>query len=80
MDKELAREIVIAAYRSSSYLDSLMPVLKQHCSEAEYAPFRATIPKLIVAIHDQLVQRAYVLHPELAAEVGAHIEKFGQLT
>jgi hypothetical protein len=80
MEKELAREIVITAYRSGSYLGSLMPLLKQHCSEAEYAPFREAIPALIGEIHNQLEKRVYAVYPELEGEVGDHIQKFDQLT
>jgi hypothetical protein len=80
MEKELAREIAIAACRSSAYLDSLMPLLKQHCSEVEYAPFRKVIPQLLTEIHDQLLKRAFAAYPELEGEVGDHIQKFDHLT
>ena len=80
MEKELAREIVIAACRSSAYLDNLMPTLKQHCSEAEYAPLRKVIPQLITQIHNQLMKRAFAAYPELESEVGDHTHKFDHLT
>jgi len=64
----------------SAYIDSLMPMLKQHLSEAEYAPFRKAIPALITAIHNELEKPVYAVYPELEAEIGAHVEKFGQLT
>jgi hypothetical protein len=80
MEKELAREIIIAAYRSGSYLGSLMPTLKQHCTETEYAPPRQAIPRLLTDINDTLAKHVYALYPELEGEIGDHIEKFGQLT
>jgi hypothetical protein len=80
MDKKLARHIAVATCRSSSLLANLMPTLKEHLREAEYAPFREAIPQLIVEIDNRIMKLAYIADPDLEVEIGNHIQKFGHLT
>jgi hypothetical protein len=79
MDRDLAKHVAIAVIRSCSCLGNLMPVLKEHLSDAEYAPFQKAIPNLLVEIHDRLTKPVFAAYPELEAEIDGHIDKFGQL-
>ena len=78
MDIELARDMIRAAFRSSSELQSFLRVLKQRCSPEQYKDYSRGIAAAIDAIGVALTNKALAAHPELNAEVEESIARHGQ--
>ena len=78
MDRALGRVVAVAALRSSAELNGLIPVLKQHCNEQEYASMRDTIADASLAISQIVLRRVFEEFPDLEAELELHYNNFGR--
>jgi hypothetical protein len=78
MDIELARDMVRAAFRSSSELQNLLETLKARCSAEEYKDYSRGIATAMDAIGVALINKALAAHPELNAEVDAIVRTHGR--
>lgn len=78
MDVEMAREVVRAAFRSSSELQELLRQLKPRCSPDEYQDYARGIAAAVDAIGVGLIGKAIAAHPELNSEIEASIAKHGR--
>lgn len=58
MNKDVAREIIRAAFRSGSELEGLIGVLKGRCAPDDYKFFLRQIAMAIDGIHTALVNEA----------------------
>lgn len=77
MDIETARNVLRAAFRSSSELQGLLPTLKERCGPDEYKIYARRIAAAIDAIGDALINSALAEHPELKSEIEDLIAKQG---
>ncbi len=73
MDKETAREIIRAAFRSGAELEELLPVLKQRCNAEEYKDYARQVGLAVDGIDAALVDKVLEQFPELDAEVEANM-------
>ena len=78
MDIELARDVVRAAFRSSSQLQSLLGALKTRCRPDEYQEYARGIATAIDTIGVSLIDKALAEHSELSAEIDTSIAKDGR--
>jgi hypothetical protein len=78
MDIDTAREVVRAAFRSSSELQQLLLNLKARCRPDEYQDYARTIAATIDAIDTSLISTAIAEHPELRAEIEKQIATTGR--
>ena len=78
MDIETAREVVRAAFRSSSELQKLLGTLKGRCKPDEYQDYARNIAAAIDAIGVSLINKALVEHPELSSDIETGIAKEGR--
>jgi hypothetical protein len=78
MDVDLARDMIRAAFRSSSELQIFLGVLKQRCSPEQYKDYSHGVAAAIDAIGVALINKALAAHPELTPEVEASIAQHGQ--
>ena len=79
MDKELARHVAIATFRSMSDLQQLIPLLKTHCSPEEYEAYLKGIASVSAAASTALLNKVFADHPEIEQEVEAKIAKYGKV-
>ena len=79
MDKELAREVIRAAYRSGTELENLIGALKIGCSPEEYKLYLRQIAMAIDGIHVALVDKVLARYPELTAEMEANLARTGKV-
>jgi len=77
MDIEVARDIVRAAFRSSSELQHLLGTLKARCRPDEYQDYARSIATAVDTIGTSLINKALAEHPELSAEIETSIAKSG---
>jgi phosphoenolpyruvate-protein kinase (PTS system EI component) len=78
MDKELAKHVVAVGFHSLSLLQSLIPILKEHCSQDEYSQCVKGIAAVSAEMSAQLFNQIFAQYPELEKEVERKINKYGQ--
>lgn len=78
MNIELARNVIRAAFRSTSELGNLLPALKEQCSPSEYKTYALGIATAIDAIMTNTINRAVQSYPDLAKEIDEQIAKHGR--
>lgn len=79
MDKELARHVAVVAFKASSSVASLVPLLKEHCEPGEYEAYAKAIASIAFEIHAELLKKIFSEHPEIEKEIEYKINKYGQL-
>jgi hypothetical protein len=77
MDKELAKLLVNAAYRSQRELADIAPLIKEHCSTEEHGVLSLAIGSAIYEAN-LITERIFELLPELRDEFEARLNKFGR--
>jgi hypothetical protein len=78
MDKNIAREVVRAAFRSGSELENLLGLLKERCSAEDYKIYAQQVARAIDGINAALLNKVVAQFPELEAEIEANIARTGQ--
>jgi len=78
MDIDMARDVIRAAFRSSSELLNLLSTLKSRCRPDEYQEYARSIAAAVDAIGSSLTNKALAEHPELKSEIDASIAKTGR--
>ncbi len=78
MDRDLAKHVVTVGFHSLSLLEGLIPLLKQHCSEAECKEYLKSIASVSGNLMTDLFKRVFQEYPDLEKEVEAKINKYGK--
>jgi len=78
MDRELARHVLAVGFHSLSLLESLIPILKEHCGENEYNEYAKSIATVSAEMTTAVFNKVFHEHPDLETEVEEKIQKFGQ--
>jgi hypothetical protein len=76
VDRELAKHVVVAGFRSMSDITGLLPLLQKHCTADEYLAYRSAITELAGAIVAQIINPAFAGQPGLEQEVEASVNKY----
>lgn len=79
MNKDLAREIIRAAFRSGAELETLIGLLKERCTAEDYQFFLRQIAMAIDGIHVALTDEAVKRFPELEAEMEGNVTRTGRV-
>jgi hypothetical protein len=58
VDIDVARHVIRAAFRSAGELDSLLSLLKAHCTADEYTTYAKAIATAIASIHLEVMDKA----------------------
>lgn len=78
MDKNIAREVVRAAFRSGSELENLLGLLKERCSAEDYKIYARQVARAIDGINVALLNKVLAQFPELKAEIEANLHRTGR--
>jgi hypothetical protein len=78
MEKDVAREVVRAVFRSGGELEKLLPVLKKGCSAEEYKVYTRQVAMAVDGIHVALLNKVLKQFPELEAEIEANLARTGR--
>ena len=78
MDRDVATMIVHAAHRSGRDLAHLVPFIKEHCDEAQYAQLSVAIATVLHEIESTICQPIYEAHPDLARDIEGRVARFGR--
>ena len=69
MDKEVAREVVRAAFRSGAELQKLLRLLEERCSPEDYKDYAKQVTMAIDDIDAALLDKVLAQFPELQDEI-----------
>jgi hypothetical protein len=78
MDKDVAREIIRQVFRSEKELTSLLPMLKERCSEQDYVEWARQVASAIDWINVDLLNRVLARFPELETEIDDNLRRTGK--
>ncbi len=79
MTEDLARLVALTGFRSSAELGNLIPILEQHCSDAEFREFSDAITLAMTTIQMSVTEKAMAQVPGLDAELAAKVSTFGRV-
>ncbi len=80
MDKEVAREVIRAAFRSGAELQKLLGLLKERCSPEDYKDYARQVTTAIDDIDAALLDKVLAQFPELRDEILAHQARAGHIS
>jgi hypothetical protein len=78
MEKELAKIVLAASYRSCQELSNLVPLLKESCPPEEYERIAFTIGSILHEMEAEIHYKIFEEHPDLRAEIEERIQKYGR--
>ena len=78
MDRELAKIVLCASYRSGQELSNLVPVLKEFCPPEEYEGIVFTIGSVLHELDTEIHQKIFTQHPDLQAEIEQRVQRYGR--
>ncbi len=76
MDEDLARIMISAGLRAGSELTALLSILAQHLPDDE--ALRLRIAAVLADIGSNVLEPAFVAHPDLREEWDRRIDKYGR--
>lgn len=79
MNKDLAQHVARVAFRSSADLNDLIPLLKEHCDQEEYAKYLKAIASASAEISTTILARIFSSYPELEQDFEEMIRRYGRL-
>lgn len=78
MDRDVAREIVRAVFRSGSELENVLGVLKARCGADDYKYFARQVATAIDGINVALLNKVLLRFPELKVEIESNLARTGR--
>ena len=78
MDRDLAKHVIAAGFRSASVLQDLLPLLKVHCEPGEYDQYRKAISSVSFEITTEIFNQVFLQFPDLKEEVDKKIATYGK--
>jgi len=79
MNKDVAREIIRASFRSERELENLSGFLKERCGPNDYKELVRSIAIAIDGINVELVKKALTMFPDLKLEMESNLKRTGQV-
>ena len=78
MDRDVAQMLAMTAARCSKEIGELAILVKENCTEAEYAELSSAIGSVVYELRSVLMGAVFSLTPDLVGEFNARLEKFGR--
>lgn len=78
MDRDLAKHMVSVGFHSLSLIEGLIPLLKEHCTEAEYNEYLRSIASVCATMTSEIFNKVFRKYPDLETEVEQKIQKYGK--
>ncbi len=79
MDREVARHVIRASFRSFGELTDLLPLLKAQCDPEEYKVLAKMIASIGAEASLTLNKHVFAAFPGLEDEFQASIDKYGRI-
>lgn len=78
MDRDLAKHVVTVGFHSLSLIEGLIPLLKAHCTDAEYNEYLTSIASVCATMTNEVFNKVFQAYPDLEKEVEQQIQKYGK--
>jgi hypothetical protein len=78
VDRDIAKIILNATYRSGRELADLVPFVKEHCDERDYERISIAIATVLHDLGSTIQQPIYQEHPDVECEIEDRVERFGR--
>lgn len=78
MDIELARMVMMVAGRCREEMAALMPILKEHCSDADREEASIAIAAIVYDLREEVMNKMFSKFPQLEQEHNDNQRKFGR--
>jgi hypothetical protein len=78
MERELAKIVLSASYRSGQELSNIVPLLKEFCPPEEYARIVFTIGSVLHELEIEIHKKIFEEHPDIHAEIEDRVQKYGR--
>lgn len=79
MDRELAKIVLNATFKSGKELADLVPFIKEHCDEGDYERISTAIATILHELDSTVRRPIYREHPDLEREFGDRVARFGRV-
>ncbi|ACL03905.1 hypothetical protein Dalk_2212 [Desulfatibacillum aliphaticivorans] len=79
MDKEIAHHVAYEAFKASSRLGPLIPLLKENCDQEEYEMLAKKIASITGDIGIEILRYVFSIYPDIENEFDRQIQKNGKL-
>lgn len=77
MEEELAWHVITSAFCSTDPLRELLPLLKEHCTDAECDEYGKAIARAIHSVQAELIDRVIAARLDIEQQIEAKIQKYG---
>jgi hypothetical protein len=78
VDRDLAKLILSATYRSGAELAHLVPFIKEHCDKEDYERISIAIATVLHELDSTIRRPIYQEHPDVEREIEDRVERFGR--
>lgn len=78
MERELARHVIKTGFHSLSVLDSLIPLLREHCQPPEFDQYLKAIASISAEMSLEIFNKIFQQYPDLKGDVENQVKKYGQ--
>lgn len=79
MDKQIAHHVAYEAFKASSGLANLIPLLKENCDQEEYEMLAKKIASISGDIGIEILRYVFSIYPDIENEIDKKIRKYGML-
>lgn len=79
MDKELAEFVARIAFKNSSELSRLIPVMKDNLGQDEYEKYAKSIAKITGLVGTEILLNIFDEHPDIDTKFKNIVRKYGKL-
>jgi hypothetical protein len=79
VDRDLAKHVVTVGFHSLALLEGLIPLLKDHCSEAEYNEYLKSIATVSGYLMTDLFNKVFDEYPDLENRGGTEDPKIRKI-
>jgi hypothetical protein len=78
VDRDLAKHVVTVGFHSLSLIEGLIPLLKEHRTDAEYNEYLKSIAAVCATMTTEIFNKIFQAYPDLEKEVEQKIQRYGK--
>ena len=78
MDRDLAKHVVTVGFHSLSLVEGLIPLLREHCTDAEYDEYMKSIAAVCAAMTTEIFNKVFRTYPDIEKDVEQKIQRYGK--
>lgn len=80
MNRDLAKDLALSAFRAMRELSDWLPTLKEHCDDSEYQGYLKAIGTASASISTEIIHKVFAAYPDIEQELEAKVARYGRLS